>query len=247
MSEPQPLLFEAPSEYGRLRLRLSSATPSGCAAEAALQLDRAEPLLAALDAWFAAAGLPVPAWAWQDGEAPSHEGGAEATWRDGAALLCLPWALLSRLPEPGDPLDAMLQWQPARAHCVLAALQLTREDLAALEPGGLVLPGVEADVWTAELQPAEAGAALRQPILLRPSLPPTVAGPATARLVPGDWELRCELRDALCPGALAGWAAYAERLQGLRIDGPWQLVRATDAVPDGPPAGTVLASGRGLR
>jgi hypothetical protein len=106
-----------------------------CAAEAAVVLDLAGELLDALEA----AGLAQATWQWvaQLGGMPA--GGAQATWqgRDAQARLSLPWAALRGLAEAPDVPG--LQWLPTPAECVLARWRLSEGELAALEPGGLVL------------------------------------------------------------------------------------------------------------
>jgi hypothetical protein len=107
-----------------------------CAAEAAVVLDLAGALLDAL----AAAGLLTDApWQWVAATGGMPAGGAQASWRgaEAEARLSLPWPAvraLSSAPElPG------LQWHATPAECLLAQWRLGDEDVAALEPGGLVL------------------------------------------------------------------------------------------------------------
>jgi hypothetical protein len=106
-----------------------------CAAEAAVVLDLAGELLDAL----AAVGLAQAPWQWvaQLGGMPA--GGAQASWqgREAQARLCVPWSALRGLAEAPDVPG--LQWLPTPAECVLAGWRLSEDELAALEPGGLVL------------------------------------------------------------------------------------------------------------
>lgn len=105
-----------------------------CAAEAAVVLDLAGELL---DALAAAGLLPDAPWEWVAQSAAA--GGAQASWRGAEAevRLSLPWPSLRALNEAPDV--AGLQWQPTLAECVLAQWRLGDDELAALEPGGLLL------------------------------------------------------------------------------------------------------------
>lgn len=110
-----------------------------CAAEAAVVLDLAGELLDAL----AAAGLASDAgWQWVSESGVTT--GAEAHWRgvDAQVRLTLPWSMLRALGQA--PEVPGLQWQPAPAEVVLAQWRLSDEELAALEPGGLLLLDGEA-------------------------------------------------------------------------------------------------------
>lgn len=105
-----------------------------CAAEAAVVLDLAGELLDAL----AAAGLaPDAGWQWVTESGPAS--GAEAHWRgvDAQVRLTLPWPMLRALGEA--PEVPGLQWLPAPAEGLLSQWRLSDEELAALEPGGLLL------------------------------------------------------------------------------------------------------------
>ncbi|MFG6460753.1 hypothetical protein ACG04Q_04150 [Roseateles sp. DXS20W] len=107
-----------------------------CAAEAAVVLDLAGELLDAL----AAAGLVVDApWQWLDVDRVESPGVAQARWHGLAAeaRLALPWPALRALPTAPDVPG--LLWEPVPAECVLAQWSLGDDDLAALEPGGLLL------------------------------------------------------------------------------------------------------------
>lgn len=110
-----------------------------CAAEAAVVLDLAGELLDAL----AAVGL-VADGEWQWVSESGVASGAEAHWRgvDAQVRLTLPWATLRALREAPDVPG--LQWQPTPAECLLAQWRLRDDELAALEPGGLLLLDGEA-------------------------------------------------------------------------------------------------------
>lgn len=140
---PQPLTEALSWHYlcGQARLSLSAddfelgeLTP--CAAEAAVVLDLAGELLDGL----AAAGLVTAAdWQWVAQAGGVSAAAAQANWRGAEvqARLSLPWAALRGLGAVPDVPG--LQWQPAAAECVLAQWQLDDEEVAALEPGGLLL------------------------------------------------------------------------------------------------------------
>lgn len=107
-----------------------------CAAEAAVVLDLAGELLDAL----AAAGLVTGGdWQWVAGAGGIAPGAAEALWRgaEAEARLSLPWSALRALERA--PELAGLHWQPTPAEALLAQWRLDDEEVAALEPGGLVL------------------------------------------------------------------------------------------------------------
>lgn len=102
-------------------------------------LDLAGELLDALSA----AGLAADAgWRWV--AEPGGAAGAQAHWRgvDMQARLSLPWTTLRALREA--PEVAGLQWQPTPAECLLAQWRLADEEVAALEPGGLLLLDAQA-------------------------------------------------------------------------------------------------------
>lgn len=107
-----------------------------CAAEAAVVLDLAGELLDAL----AAAGLvPDARWQWvAQGGGPSAAQ-AQALWRgtEAQARLTLPWSALRALMEAPDVPG--LQWQATPAEAWLAQWRLDDDEIAALEPGGLLL------------------------------------------------------------------------------------------------------------
>ncbi|KQW49642.1 MULTISPECIES: hypothetical protein [unclassified Roseateles] len=123
----------------RLCISAGEFTPGDlppCAAEAAVVLDLAGELLDGL----AAAGLlgDVP-WQWVAATGGMITGGAQASWRgaEAEARLSLPWAALRALAAP--PEVPGLQWQATPAECLMAQWRLGDEELAALEPGGLLL------------------------------------------------------------------------------------------------------------
>ncbi|KQV50804.1 hypothetical protein ASC95_15785 [Pelomonas sp. Root1217] len=186
-----------------------------CAAEAAVVLDLAGELLDAL----AAAGLVSAAdWQWVAQSGAISVSGAQASWRGAEvqAQLSLPWATLRALgkaPEvPG------LQWHATPAECVLAHWRLAEEELAALEPGGLLL--LEAPATCQPRARAEAAgeppwqlvARWEQPLPLEVVMGWSDALPA----VP----MHCQLIDASRPevtrarGRLIPWGTG----QALRID-----------------------------
>ncbi len=105
-----------------------------CAAEAAVVLDLAGELLDALQV----AGLAADT-DWQWAAEADDSGGAQAHWRgsDVEVRLALPWSVLRALHQAPDVPG--LQWQPTLAECVLAQWRLDDEEVAALEPGGLLL------------------------------------------------------------------------------------------------------------
>lgn len=189
-----------------------------CAAEAAVVLDLAGELLDAL----AVAGLAPADWQWvaQLGGLPA--GGAQASWqgRDAQARLCLPWAALRALAETPDLPG--LQWLPTPAECLLAQWRLADEELAALEPGGLLLledaPAAhvrargEANAAQAGEAPWQLVARWEQPLALDVVM--DWSGPAPALPAP------CLLIDATRPdvvrarGRLLPWGTG----QAFRID-----------------------------
>lgn len=107
-----------------------------CAAEAAVVLDLAGELLDAL----AAAGLaPDARWQWVAQGGGLSAAQAQAHWRgtEAQARLTLPWSALRALVEAPDVPG--LQWQATPAECLLAQWRLDDDEVAALEPGGLLL------------------------------------------------------------------------------------------------------------
>lgn len=214
--------FEAATAEGPLALAVAVAgrPEPGSAVEAALHLAAAEPLLAAIDGWLAAAGLAAPAWAWATpGPAPKRAA-ALAEWAPAgagpgvSAWLSCPWPLLRRLPEPArasGPL-AELRWLPVPALCVRAALELAPDEADALEPGGvLLLPeSFEPDAplaWRAADEPPGAGV-----VVSAGSVPEVLEAGVAA-----PWEVR-QAWSAVDPAALAGWPGAA--WPDLRRAGP---------------------------
>jgi hypothetical protein len=198
-----------------------------CAAEAAVVLDLAGELLDALEA----AGLAQAPWQWvaQLGGMPA--GGAQASWqgRDAQARLCVPWSALRGLAAAPDVPG--LQWLPAAAECMLARWRLSEDEVAALEPGGLLLlddapaPSLRArgEVHAARVaDTAEAAESADSPwqLVARWEQPLALevvmgwSGPAPAPPVP------CQLIDiarpdvALARGRLVPWGSG----QAFRID-----------------------------
>jgi hypothetical protein len=222
--------FEAATPAGGLWLVLEAGVGASCAAEAAVHLGDAEPLLTGLEAWLAAtATIDVPDWRWH-AVAPRapRPAGAVAHWTDGvmSARIGLPWALLRRLPAPPPTLAEALRWAPAPALCVLSTLEITPSEQAALEPGGvLLLPASFERAWATMLRadgeaPGQGLAvALERPD--RPAWQPAAGDPAHG----AAWEVRCALSAPLCPTQLAGWRPLDDAI-GLDLRaglGLWQL------------------------
>lgn len=149
---------------------LGSGPLPPCAAEAAIALDLAGELIDAL----AAAGLAQVDWQWRGSAAAPPAGGAQARWqgREAQARLSLPWAALRALPSAPDVPG--LQWLPVAADCVLAQWRFSEAELAALEPGGLVLldeppaprPRARAEPPPADAAPWQLVARWEQPVAL---------------------------------------------------------------------------------
>lgn len=172
-----------------LALETVSGQPPAGAAEAAVRLAQAEPLLAGLELWLAQAPRPAapPEWVWCATPVAPPSGAALARWAGVGvgARLALPWALLRRLPAPPPALG--LQWSPVAAEQVLATLELSAADRAALEPGGaLLLPGSFASGAAAGLRAADE--------------PAPDAGPGGEH-----WEVRRAVSAPLSPEHLLGW------------------------------------------
>lgn len=187
-----------------------------CAAEAAVVLDLAGELLDAL----AAAGLaPGEPWQWEASASDAPAAAAQASWRGAEvqARLALPWRALRALAEAPDV--AGLQWQPTPAECVLAQWRLGEDELAALEPGGLLLLEAPAadrlrargEAWADE-PPWQLVARWDQPLPLEVVM--GWRGPAPAQPV------HCQLVEASRPdlalarGRLVPWGSG----QAFRID-----------------------------
>ncbi len=159
--------FEASTAAGALRLYAASAARN--AAEAAVVLDRCEPLLDALDEWIG----PALEWRWNAAPASvtataSH---ARAHWQPedapasaGLGMICrleLPWSLLQSLPAPTGTL-AGLHWSAVSMVLVISQMGIAPDELALLEPGGaVVLRESMLPTWQGRLrsldEPARAG------------------------------------------------------------------------------------------
>jgi hypothetical protein len=227
----QACVFEALTPSGQVRLAFEGAAAPRCAAEAALQLVRAEPLLAHLDGWLAGAGDGLD-WRWS----PRTDAGADA-WASGVATarwlaegscdtpvcLGLPWALLRQRGEPPAAPAAVLAWAPAAAVCVLAEVSLTLEELAALEPGGALLLRASFEPhWIGRLradhEPRGQGLAIEW---VDPERPQPCRGSADAASgrTPAAWaaaglEVRRAVTAPMAPAVLAGWASAGWALAG---------------------------------
>jgi hypothetical protein len=209
--------YEAPTAEGPLRMALETVSGQApvCAAEAAVRLSQAEPLLGALETWLTEAGLAAPEWAWRAGPASLPPGAAWARWAGvGVGVrLGLPWALLRRLPPP--PPAVALQWSAVTAEWVLATLMLGEAERAALEPGGaLLLPASFQPEWWARLRAADEPAPGGLLVVLDPpggaarlclAVDDTAALCANPPLEGERWEVRAPLAAPLTPELLLGW------------------------------------------
>lgn len=235
--------YEAPTADGPLRLALEtvSGQPPGCAAEAALRLALAEPLLAALEDWLAMAAPPMPApeWTWCAGPAGPSDSAAVARWAGVGvgARLALPWALLRRLPAPPAALAARLQWTPVAAEWVLATLALSEAEREALEPGGalLLVPSFEPD-WCARLravgEPAPGGLPALLDVAGGAACPCPGAEEAAAPTSEDErWELRSPLSAPLAPELLLGWRDEPLPLELAQPLLLWRLPPGQAALP----------------
>ena len=203
--------FEAPCAYGCVRLCVDlSGESAHHAAEAALALARAEPLLAALDDWI---GVDL-AWRWVGAPPPPAPGVMAAVrWRGPGAEcgLTAPWALLRALPAPEAALAERLDWPLVPALITLAQLWLGLDELAAVEPGGAVLlPASLQPPWVGWLRATEEGAGGVAIDLSTPWRPRLAGQAALAADAPADPDrIACELRLDLPLGVsglrLAGW------------------------------------------
>jgi hypothetical protein len=218
-----------------------------------VRLAQAEPLLGALEAWLAGAGLAAPEWTWRAGPAGWPPGNAVARWAGAGvgARLGLPWALLRRLPPPAPALA--LQWSTVAAEWVLATLVLGDAEREALEPGGaLLLPASFQPEWWARLRATDEPAPGGLVVVLDPP-----AGAARLCLGFGDsaalsghrpmegehWEVRGPLVSPLAAELLLGWR---DEPLPLDLDQPLSLWRM---VPGSAPAccgaGQLLPWGEG--
>lgn len=137
---------------------LPAASTPPCAAEAALALDLAGPLL---DALQAADLADADAWHWSGppGQPGLAASGARGLWSSAPgqvqAIVTLPWPVLRALPQAPDVPG--LQWQAAPAECLLAQWRFREDELAALEPGGLLLLDAPCTRARARSEPALPG------------------------------------------------------------------------------------------
>ena len=150
--------FEASCAFGSVRLCAGpGAQTARHAADAAIMLRGAEPLLAALDDWTGA----DLAWRWADAAPQGLQCAlASAHWRGDSqepdCFVFWPWALLRSLPAPPPELAAQLDWPMVAATLVLARLQIGLHELELLEPGGAVLvPQSMQPPWQGTLRGAD--------------------------------------------------------------------------------------------
>ncbi len=232
-SQEEGTWFEAPTRFGRLRLRTASGVARH-AAEAALALDRCEPLLASLDAWT---GLDL-AWCWSTARSGrlATGSGACAVWRSdagagpgpspsggSAGLIVWPWGLLRALPAPAQALAQQLQWSAVPVLLSIAQLRISIDELRQLEPGGAVLlPPSLRPAWLGMLRSAGEStyAGFGVPVSLESLFKPrlvkiraradataAIADPSSAA---GDGDMQlCEVRlathHAVAGDQLTGW------------------------------------------
>jgi len=212
--------FEASTPSGLLRLCAFTGEAVRHAVEAALALERCEPLLAGLEAWT---GVALD-WRWMS-KAPHRPGPshAAACWepeperdpsgapRELLCLLSMPWTLLRALPAPDPDLAAHLRWPSVPGVLAIAQLLIEPAELQMLEPGGAVmLPESLQSPWMGRLrgagEPMDGGAAV---VLDPPSSPRLVRTALPALPVGGAERIPCEVRLALphtVPGdRFAGW------------------------------------------
>jgi hypothetical protein len=231
--------YDAFVAEGRLTLALETVSdqPPGCAAEAALRLALAEPLLAAIEAWCGQGShsAEAPEWQWRTGPAETPGHGATLRWAGVGvgARLTLPWALLRRLPPPlSHRVLQQAQWSPVAAELVLAALVPTDEERAALEPGGAVLlPASFEPDWLARLRAADedgpGGSWVLDPVA---GVAATCAASEDSATVhagaqpPGVvWELRCVLPESVAPELMLGWRDEPLPVGLAQRVGLWQV------------------------
>ncbi|HUD26460.1 MAG TPA: hypothetical protein VMQ45_12270 [Burkholderiaceae bacterium] len=206
--------FEATTDAGLLRL--SVRTPVRHAADAAIVLANCDALLGALDAWC---GAPLN-WRWV-GSSPARRTAAEvasASWSPAsdeslpAASLEIGWTLLRSRPAPSGEFAHALRW--ARVPAVLAISQqsLSADELALLEPGGVVLlPESLSSPWRGRLrsaiETAHPGAGVPVEFLSphavrRPPLEQRGPAPAT---VDSTHEVQMRMVGVVGCDRLAGW------------------------------------------
>lgn len=208
--------FEAPTPHGPLRLYLGEPQgPATHAAAAALALQRAAPMLDALDAWL---GDAAPDWRWQHGTASARGSSMlRLPWRGSCHQLIAPWPWLRALPPPPEALAARIQWPAIDAVLAIAQLPLQGNELQQLEPGGAVLlPESMQPGWTGRLRTAaeagHAGVAVALHELARPHVLPGTASPLQPTGAAGrPCEVRLGLHGALPATSLAGWHPDALR------------------------------------
>ncbi|HSI58232.1 MAG TPA: hypothetical protein VLA16_11800 [Ideonella sp.] len=218
--------YEAGTPWGPVRLALHAASADGppCAAQAALRLQASAAWLDVVDAWLAGGGsraggqggAPAPPmdgldWVWRPRTTAPVEPGAVWVCAAGplgeGGRLALPWSLLRQLPAP--PLSALglgLAWEPVAAECLLATLDLSEAEEAALEPGGLLLlPASFSSEWRAGLRAPGETAAAGRPVAWRHGggVRPTEGPPAM--VPPGAWQVCAPLAHAVDPGIVLGW------------------------------------------
>lgn len=216
-------VFELALPAGPLRLRID--TPAlRHALDAAIALQRCEPLLLALEAWLR---QPLD-WSWTEiPRAPAPRGSqVRVPWRldagpDGNApqgSIELPWALLRALPAPDAALATLLQPPLVPAQLVLSRPRLQAEELRQIEPGGaLLLPESFQPSWQGLLRAAgeDGDGAPGVPVRLESPLAPRLGArdaPSTAAagaLAGPTCEVRLDLPHGLSLASLAGWQAGA--------------------------------------
>lgn len=199
------LAFDALQAGHALRLHLTGTARH--AADAAIALHDAEELLGVLDDWCGAA----LDWRWAP-QAGRQATDAQLALRCGegwARLLCT-WDWLRALPAPMAALAGRLRWPPVPAVVQAGLLRLATEELALLEPGGLLLlPASMQSPWQGSLrgvdEAPDVGIALE---IGDPAAPQLRRRPA-APLAAGGGEVLCEVRlyapPTLAGDHLAGW------------------------------------------
>jgi hypothetical protein len=217
--------YEAATAHGPVSLVIETdrGEPPAHAADAALRLALAEPLLAVLDGWL---GDLLADWQWCGGEVAAAPGAAQARWVGAGchARLTLPWPLLRGLAPPPAEVTR-LRWLPTPAEWVLATLAPAPGEAALLEPGGVVLlpasfePGwparlraqgeagaagqcMHVDVAAGQAQPADPGPGAQERF---ERFERVAALPREDALAGERWELRMPLALPLPPAQLLGW------------------------------------------